>query len=71
MSTLKFEGCQTFRYRLVASILSGKSLRIDNIREKDEYPGLQEFEASFLRLLEKLSNGKTKASICRIHHVIM
>ena len=59
MSSLRFEGCQAFRYRLVASILSGKPLRIDNIREKDEFPGLQEFEASFLRLIEKLSNGNS------------
>jgi RNA 3'-terminal phosphate cyclase-like protein len=54
---LRFEGSKSFRYRLIASVLSGKKLRIDKIRNEDESPGLQEFEASFLRLLEKISDG--------------
>lgn len=54
---LKFQGCTHFRQRLVCSTLSGKKIRIENIRSEDEEPGLQEFEANFLRLLEKLTNG--------------
>ena len=54
---LTFEGCGSFRMRIFSSILSGKQLTIENIREADEYPGLQEFEVSFLRLIEKLSDG--------------
>jgi len=44
----------------VAATLSGKSLRINEIRsgQLDELrPGLQDFEASFLRLVEKMSDG--------------
>lgn len=54
---LKFRGCQNFRQRLVFSTLSGRALRIDDIRSNDENPGLRDFEASFLRLLEKITNG--------------
>ncbi|GLC44223.1 hypothetical protein PLESTB_000754400 [Pleodorina starrii] len=55
---LKFKGCQHFRQRLVCSTLSGRPIRIDDIRAADpESPGLRDFEASFLRLLEKLTNG--------------
>ncbi|GLI64197.1 hypothetical protein VaNZ11_007389 [Volvox africanus] len=55
---LKFRGCQHFRQRLVCSTLSGRAIRIDDIRAADpESPGLRDFEASFLRLLEKLTNG--------------
>ncbi|KXZ50132.1 hypothetical protein GPECTOR_17g1005 [Gonium pectorale] len=55
---LRFKGCQHFRQRLVCSTLSGRPIRIDDIRAADpESPGLRDFEASFLRLLEKLTNG--------------
>lgn len=55
---LRFKGSQHFRQRLVCSTLSGRPIRIDDIRAADpENPGLRDFEASFLRLLEKLTNG--------------
>mmetsp|Transcript_17590 Transcript_17590/g.30185 ORF Transcript_17590/g.30185 Transcript_17590/m.30185 type:complete len:382 (+) Transcript_17590:112-1257(+) len=54
---LRFEGCQCFRQRLVFSTLSGRAIRIDAIRMQDDNPGLREFEASFLRLIEKCTNG--------------
>ena len=54
---LKFQGCQSFRHRLVCATLSGRPIRIDDIRALDESPGLKDFEASFLRLLEKVTNG--------------
>jgi hypothetical protein len=55
---LSFKGCQHFRQRLVLSTLSGRPVRIEDIRADDpESPGLRDFEASFLRLLEKLTNG--------------
>jgi RNA 3'-terminal phosphate cyclase-like protein len=59
-STLRFQGCANFRQRVVSATLCGKGLRIDEIRsgEDDELnPGLQDFEASFLRLIEKLTDG--------------
>jgi RNA 3'-terminal phosphate cyclase-like protein len=54
---LRFRGCEHFRQRVVLSCLSGKAIRIDDIRSDDEAPGLRGFEASFLRLTEKVSNG--------------
>ena len=54
---LRFQGCEHFRQRVMLSCLSGKPIRIDDIRADDEAPGLRGFEASFLRLTEKLSNG--------------
>ena len=57
MSVLKFKGCSSFRQRLLLSTLSGRAIRIDDIRADDGSPGLRDFEASFLRLLEKLTNG--------------
>lgn len=33
---------------------------IKNIRNEDDSPGIQDFEANFLRLIEKITNG------CRI-----
>lgn len=54
---LRFRGCQQFRQRLLLSTLSGKAIRIDDIRANDQSPGLRDYEASLLRLLEKLTNG--------------
>jgi RNA 3'-terminal phosphate cyclase-like protein len=54
---LRYKGSNSFRLRLLLSTLSGKSIRIDEIRTKDASPGLRDFEASFLRLMEKLTNG--------------
>eukprot|EP01032_Pedospumella_encystans_P030682 gene30682-34629_t len=48
MPTLKYQGCGLFRQRIVASLLSGQPLKIEHIRSKDDAPGLQDFEASFL-----------------------
>lgn len=59
--TLKFEdGSVQFRQRLAVSILSHRPLLLRNIRSDDvENPGLQEHEASFLRLLDRMTNGST------------
>lgn len=54
---LRFKGSQQFRQRLVFSTLSGHPIRIDDIRTRDASPGLRDYEASLLRLLEKLTNG--------------
>ncbi|KAL7549785.1 hypothetical protein ACHAWF_015641 [Thalassiosira exigua] len=62
--TLKYEdGATQFRLRLAASILSSRPLLLRNIRSDDlDAPGLREHEASFLRLLDRLTNG-TKIEI--------
>lgn len=38
---LAYDGCNFFRQRLVLSTLSGKRVKISNIRSKDENPGLR------------------------------
>lgn len=47
-----------FRQRICVAALSGNVVRIDKIRVEDQSaPGLHDFEASFLRLIEKLCDG--------------
>jgi|MDTB01.1.fsa_nt_gb RNA 3'-terminal phosphate cyclase-like protein len=47
-----------FRQRVTTAALSGKVLVIDKIRAEDqEAPGLHDFEANFLKLVEKLCDG--------------
>ena len=57
--TLRFEdGAVQFRQRLVVSLLSHRPLLILNIRADDiSNPGLHDHEASFLRLLDSMTNG--------------
>ena len=54
---LRFRGCAHFRERLVLATLSGRRVVISDIRARDEAPGLRDFEAGFLRLLDTLTNG--------------
>ena len=62
-ATLEYEGCNFMRMRLVLATLSGRALRISKIRSKDITPGLKEFEASLIRLFDKITNGsKIKVS---------
>jgi RNA 3'-terminal phosphate cyclase-like protein len=56
-STLQLRGAQHFRQRLVLSTLSGTAVRIEDIRADDTSPGLRNYEVSFLRLMEKVSDG--------------
>ncbi|KAL7835025.1 hypothetical protein SRHO_G00292720 [Serrasalmus rhombeus] len=57
MAALTYDGCNFLRQRLVLSTLSGKRVKIRNIRSRDDEPGLRDFEASFIRLLDKVTNG--------------
>eukprot|EP00252_Welwitschia_mirabilis_P025637 TRINITY_DN8102_c0_g1_i1.p1 TRINITY_DN8102_c0_g1~~TRINITY_DN8102_c0_g1_i1.p1 ORF type:complete len:380 (+),score=67.34 TRINITY_DN8102_c0_g1_i1:237-1376(+) len=56
-SILKLRGCQHFRQRLLLSTLSGTAIQIADIRSDDSSPGLRNYEVSFLRLMEKISDG--------------
>jgi RNA 3'-terminal phosphate cyclase-like protein len=61
-STVILKGTNNFRQRLICSLLSGKPVKIEEIRNRDERPGLRPFEANLLRLLDKMTNG-TKIEI--------
>lgn len=56
-ATLEFEGATHFRMRLVCAILSQRTVRITRIRVDAQPPGLRDYEASMLRLVEKISTG--------------
>jgi RNA 3'-terminal phosphate cyclase-like protein len=55
--TLRLQGCSHFRQRVVCATLAGRAIRINDIRKDEEYPGIKDFEASFLRLVDQLTNG--------------
>ena len=59
MSTkeLVYEGSNYLRQRLILSTLSGIPVKIKKIRHQDDHPGLKEFEANLLRLLDQITNG--------------
>ncbi|GAM27009.1 hypothetical protein SAMD00019534_101840 [Acytostelium subglobosum LB1] len=59
---LKLQGSKQFRQRIIFSTLSGRPIKIANIRDDEEKPGLADYEISFLRLMDKLTNG-TKIDI--------
>jgi RNA 3'-terminal phosphate cyclase-like protein len=56
---LRFDdGAAQFRQRLVVSLLSHRPVLIRNIRADDlQNPGLKDYEASFLRLIDEMTNG--------------
>jgi len=54
---LRYSGHAHFRHRLVLSLLTRKPIRIDSIRPDNDDPGLKDFEVSFLRMMERISNG--------------
>lgn len=56
-NTLFYKGSSFLKQRLVLSVLSGKPVRITDIRALDDEPGLREFEVSLIRLLDKITNG--------------
>lgn len=57
--TFKFKGTDQFRQRLVMATLAQKPVRFEEIRTAGtgEEVGLKDYEASFLRLLDKITNG--------------
>lgn len=56
---LRFSGHAHLRQRILLSILSGKSIRVDSIRSNDVSVGMREYEINLLRLVEKVTNGTT------------
>ena len=56
---VRFSSHNHLRHRVVLAVLSGRSIRIDGIRTDDVQVGLRDYEISFLRLVEKITNGTT------------
>jgi RNA 3'-terminal phosphate cyclase-like protein len=57
-SVLRFQGASYLRHRLVLATLAGRTVRFDRIRHEDDVaPGLSPAEISFVRLLDKITNG--------------
>ena len=56
---LKYDdGTKQFRLRIICSLLSQKTLLIRNIRSNHlANPGLTDYEISYLRLIDKMTNG--------------
>ncbi|TXT15616.1 hypothetical protein VHUM_00119 [Vanrija humicola] len=56
---LRFTTHRYLRQRLLLSVLSGRSIRVDGIRSDDVHVGLRDYEVNLLRLVEKITNGST------------
>ena len=56
-ATIRYTGAADFRQRILLATLTGRPVRIDGIRSDEAEVGLRDFEASFLRLVEKVVNG--------------
>lgn len=54
---LMYKGSNLFRQRLLLSTLSGRTIKIEEIRSTHEDPGLKEYEVNLIRLLDKITNG--------------
>ena len=54
---LKLSGSNYFRIKIAYSLLLQKPVEISNIRSNSINPGLTEYEISFLKLIEKITNG--------------
>ena len=53
MNTVKLNGSNYLRQRIILATLSGKSLKITKIRESESNPGVTEEEMNLLRLVER------------------
>ncbi|CAA91501.1 putative RNA 3''-terminal phosphate cyclase-like protein [Schizosaccharomyces pombe] len=53
----RFKGCEYLTHRLVLATLSGTPIRVEGIYPDEADPGVKDYQVSFLRLLEKLTNG--------------
>ena len=50
-------GVKSFRGRLIISTLARRGLQLSGVRSRSSEPGLRKDEASFLRLLDKMTSG--------------
>ena len=80
MVVLRYQGCCVFRQRISTALLSHNPLMITNIRSNQDTSGsggdgsmtigLHDFEANFLRLIEKIADGKGIYYTIQILHCV-
>lgn len=56
-SVLRFTGHQNLRYRILLALLSQRAIHVSGIRADADNPGICDYEVSFLRLIERITNG--------------
>jgi RNA 3'-terminal phosphate cyclase-like protein len=66
---LKIKGSNYLRIKIAYSLLLNRPIELSGIRENDVNPGLTEYEISFLKLVEKITNG-TNVEISKTGTVI-
>lgn len=54
---LHFDGSNFFRQRIILSTIFNRPIRISDIRSDGVDPGLRQYEASLLRLLDRVTDG--------------
>jgi RNA 3'-terminal phosphate cyclase-like protein len=50
-------GAAYFRYKIALATLTGAKLKLTDIRSEDINPGLTEYEANFLQLIQEITDG--------------
>ena len=63
MNTVKVNGANFLRQRIILATLSGKSLKITKIRENAADPGITEVEMNLLRLVERNAAVNVKITL--------
>lgn len=53
--SIEFKGSNHLKQKLILATISGKAIRVTEIRKETD--GLQEFEVNLIRLIDKLTNG--------------
>lgn len=66
---LKIKGANYFRMKIAYSLLMNRPIQITEIRSNDINPGLSEYEISFLKLVDAITNG-TKIEISKTGTVL-
>jgi RNA 3'-terminal phosphate cyclase-like protein len=46
-----------FRIQIIQSLLSGKPVKMKNIRQREDEPGLKDYEVNMLKLIDSITNG--------------
>uniref|UniRef100_A0A0N4ZR32 RNA 3'-terminal phosphate cyclase-like protein n=1 Tax=Parastrongyloides trichosuri TaxID=131310 RepID=A0A0N4ZR32_PARTI len=54
---LTYSGSNFLRQRLAYSLISGRGVKIIDIRYKDENPGIRDFEKKLFKLIDQITNG--------------